>query len=201
MSYCAKCGCETTRMATCPVCDTPVENGFEDAYAFGSQTVAAGASDVFDANGEPIPTFVGAFARFWKKYADGKSRASRTEFWYVTIWQMMICPLLLFGAVACAAASSDDGDPRHCELGSVGGVCGLMVLVYMFASLIPFLNLVRRRLHDFNASGWWVLPYPFYFEIAGLGGWVHLILGCIPPTKGTNKYGPPPRPRKITSKN
>ena len=200
MSYCTKCGCETTGMATCPVCNTPVESGFDDAYAVGSQTVAAGSSYGSGAIGEPIPTFVGAFARFWKKYTDGKSRASRTEFWYVTIWQTIICTPLALGFVGSAISNAGVGvssDPQLGEPGPIGYACGIIFLIYAVASLMPFLNLITRRLHDFNASGWWILVYIFSnAALKGLSNLPHIIIGCIPPTNGTNQYGPQPRPRR-----
>ena len=58
----------------------------------------------------------------------------------------------------------------------------------LIITLIPFLSVSARRLHDINRTGWWLLLWLF------LGiGWVILIAwGIRRGDEGTNKYGPDP---------
>ena len=180
MSYCAKCGCETTGKKNCPVCNTPVESGFEDAYAVGSQTVATAAA--CSDEGEPIPTFVGAFTRFWEKAFNGSGRASRTEYWYVAIWQTIITgPLVLWYFMELRRYGFERPYFSITLLGIVG--------LYAFFSLAPTFNLTVRRLHDANAPGWFVVLY----FVRDVRFFIPLAIGLFPPTRGPNKYGPPPR--------
>jgi len=89
----------------------------------------------------------------------------------------------------------------------------LSVLFIIYAIQVFFLNL--RRLHDFNASGWWQLLIPFIpliiCVITGQGGisiaqslilvmpfllllpyLLFIPLAIIKGTQGANKYGEPP---------
>ena len=61
-----------------------------------------------------------------------------------------------------------------------------------------------RRLHDLNASGWWLLLIMFGGALMGgmlLGDsllWLYnmgvlAVLGSVPGTAGENRYGPDPR--------
>lgn len=88
-------------------------------------------------------TFGNAVARFFKKYAVFSGRASRREFWWI---------ILFF--VLCNVA-----------LGIVGGMLSfvsaaaptILSVVWSLATIVPYVALAVRRVHDTNRSGWWVL--------------------------------------------
>jgi uncharacterized membrane protein YhaH (DUF805 family) len=106
------------------------------------------------------------------KYADFSGRASRSEYWFFLLGYL----LMLTGAAAICAL--------------LGGATLLWVGfgIGWLALLLPALAAQVRRLHDTNASGWFILlgliPYA--------GGLIMLVWYCIPGTKGDNRFGPDP---------
>jgi len=95
----------------------------------------------------------------------------------------------------------------------VGSGSGIVSGIFALAILVPSVTLTVRRLHDFNASGWW-FPLMFFptlvvlalagsVDVAGpalmLGlGLLVLVLLCFfkPGTSGGNRFGPDPKQRE-----
>jgi uncharacterized membrane protein YhaH (DUF805 family) len=106
------------------------------------------------------------------KYADFRGRAQRSEYWFFVLAYFLV--FAVAGAVSYLL-----GGGRMVIVG-IG-----LVLIGIF---LPSLAVQVRRLHDTNASGWWILlafiPY--------LGGLIMLVWFCIPGTKGENRFGPDP---------
>jgi len=84
-------------------------------------------------------TFVAAIQSGFRNYAKFKGRASRSEYWWWTLFSLIV-----------QAATSGFGD-------TIGGLVSLGIL-------LPSLAVQVRRLHDTNRSGWWIL-----WPIASLG--------------------------------
>ena len=82
-----------------------------------------------------------AVSACFKKYAIIEGRASRSEFWYFTLFYLII-------SVAA---------------GIVEGVTGIVGLGYvpLFAMFIPSIAVSCRRMHDAGRSGWFQLV-PIY---------------------------------------
>ena len=80
----------------------------------------------------------------FKKYATFKGRASRSEYWWYSLFASLIS---LLGAVI---ASTLYGDPSELTLFDI-----VWLLIFL-----PGLAVGIRRLHDVNKSGWWLL-YPW----------------------------------------
>jgi uncharacterized membrane protein YhaH (DUF805 family) len=62
---------------------------------------------------------------------------------------------------------------------------GFLVVVF---TILPSVAMGIRRLHDFNASGWWILTWliPFF-------GFISMIaMGCRKGNAGDNEFGPDP---------
>lgn len=99
-------------------------------------------------------SFLESMARFYGKYATFSGRASRSEFWWV---QLFMVGLFFLGAMVNAVSGAD-------------WVAGVYVL-FVLASIVPYLALVVRRLHDANFSGalgaLWLVPY-VGFVIVGI---------------------------------
>ena len=89
-----------------------------------------------------------SFIRFWKKYAVFKGRASRGEFWWWVLCNIIIvfAISLLFGLLGAIAGHS----ASYATLRISRVVTGLWSL----ATLVPNLALSVRRMHDTNKSGW-----------------------------------------------
>lgn len=87
--------------------------------------------------GCPFPE---AFIRFWKKYATFKGRASRSEFW----WFMLADVIITFMLSAIANAVDQ---------------LSFLPALWVLATFVPSIALATRRLHDTNKSGWWLFGY------------------------------------------
>ena len=78
-----------------------------------------------------------AISSGFSNYVSFKGRASRSEYWYWT----------LFVTLASTILQILDG-----ALGSV-----LLNSIFSLATLLPGIAVAVRRLHDVNKSGWWLL--------------------------------------------
>jgi len=102
------------------------------------------------------------------KYATFQGRASRSEYWYFTLF---LCLVSVVTQIAAAVAP-------------ILGLLGFVVL----ALVIPGIAVAVRRLHDGDRSGWWYL----LFLIPLIGGIVLLIWFCKRGTAGDNRFGGDP---------
>lgn len=108
-----------------------------------------------------------AFARFFTKYAVFNGRASKSEYWWMQFWRLVInwflvpavtvyCLYICF--VPILGVSSDSIATVQISLRNCLFVAiGVMILAALvdLGLLIPRLSLRVRRLHDAGASGWW----------------------------------------------
>ena len=128
-----------------------------------------------------------------KKYCCFKGRASRSEFWWLCLFTLLIqIAVTIVGKILPAMASI------------ISAVLGLWLL-------LPTLGISTRRLHDRNFSGWWqVLPLAAVLPaVAGAvleADWLLMLAGCaaglaslwllilyaLKGTAGPNRYGPDP---------
>jgi uncharacterized membrane protein YhaH (DUF805 family) len=118
-------------------------------------------------------SFGEAVALAFKNYATFDGRATRGEFWWFALFNAVIVWSLSLAAVFPGSE----------------GLQGLFLWAYwgwVLATLVPYLALYARRLHDVDRSGWsWL--------------WSLTIIGAIPVfiwfcTKGdehANRFGPP----------
>ncbi|MBQ9813874.1 MAG: DUF805 domain-containing protein [Thermoguttaceae bacterium] len=222
---CKRCGAEVGDANFCPSCGAQVARAeSENPYAVGTQFQTVGP--VADAADAPeLPGFFRAYGMFWEKFASVKGRASRREFWFVVIWQLIVAFALFFLSFGLLFADArplvgsvyaqeeiveeettpreDDEDEEFVNYGPFFGLELFIPIIfigilYLLTNFIPFLCLVVRRLHDANVSGWAALLLFIPFLIPFLGRFwrtLLLIVGLLPPTKGPNKYGPAPTKR------
>ena len=116
----------------------------------------------------------------FSKYATFTGRASRSEFWYFTLFNIITSIVLfLLGIVIGAATGGSDG--------ALGGllVGYILYVVYGLGVLLPSLAVTVRRLHDTNNSGWLIL----IGLIPCIGSVVLLVFMILQGTNGENKYG------------
>lgn len=125
----------------------------------------------------------------YRKYADFSGRARRREYFlFIALQWLVIAALVTLHSVATGGAPL----PRP-ESGWRGGLAGQLTAVamalFVLASLVPWLALSTRRLHDRGYRGWvmarWFLPYLGLLFMA----WDLL----RPGDKGDNAFGPDPR--------
>jgi len=76
--------------------------------------------------------------------------------------------------------------------GALTAVGGLIAAVVYVGVTIFALALMKRRLNDFDATGWWMLT--MFVPIANFI--LVILLLFMPGTKSTNRWGPMPAPNK-----
>ena len=85
----------------------------------------------------------------FKKYATIEGRASRSEFWWFTLF--LVLGGILFD-VLDTVLGWQFGEPDI-----FGNRPGVLNLLFNLAVLVPIVCVTARRLHDVNRSGWWML--------------------------------------------
>ena len=118
-------------------------------------------------------------------YANFNGRARRKEYWMYTL----IFTVLLIALMTIMFSVLSFSDETGIESGPGVYLTVILVIVFLFAHLIPSIALTVRRLHDTGKSGWWYLivfvPY--------LGNFVIFIFTLIDGDRGDNKYGSNPK--------
>ncbi|NYD67187.1 DUF805 domain-containing protein [Agromyces atrinae] len=119
-------------------------------------------------------SFGQAFTRFFKKYATFSGRASRSEFWWWFLANFIISGVLYGVAGATGGVTVLTNASGIPEI--VYGAGFLPYSLWVLATIVPWLALAWRRLHDTNKSG------AFYFLglIPFVGGIIVLIFFLLP---------------------
>lgn len=114
----------------------------------------------------------------FQKYAVFSGRATRSEFWFFFLFN--IIAVIIFGITAGIVAAALGWDTTSAE--------GLADL-YLLAALVPWLALNVRRLHDIGFSGWWLL-----ISMVPLLGPITMLVFCAQDSQpGANRFGPNPK--------
>ena len=114
-------------------------------------------------------TFGEAIAIFFRKYADFSGRATRSEYWYVFLFNILVTLIISFLTGVLP------------EFGT------LLSSAYSLGTLIPGFALFTRRMHDIGKSGWsWLLA------LLPLVGPIILICRACRVSGEDNEYGPKP---------
>jgi len=104
-------------------------------------------------------TFGESISICFTKYADFTGRASRSEFWWWTLF-------VILASIA------------------TGLISDMVSAIFSLATLLPGLAVGARRLHDTDRSGWlqllWFIP---------VIGWIILIVWLVQEGKEPNRFG------------
>ena len=113
--------------------------------------------------------FMTAVSTCFKKYATFSGRASRSEYWYFTLFYMVVSAVLslIFQDQSMSALST----------------------VFSLVTLVPTLAVSWRRMHDIGKSGAWSL----LVLLPIIGTIIVLIWECKDSQPGSNAYGPNPK--------
>ena len=103
-------------------------------------------------------TFTESIQTCFSKYADFNGRATKSEFWW---W-------VLFVILATFAANI------------LSEKLGMLISI---GTLLPYIAVTARRLHDTNRSGWWQL-----IGIIPVIGWIILIVWCVQESASQSEY-------------
>lgn len=155
----------------------PGQPQYPGPYGQPQQNYGYQNAPVYAGNQPGVPVSFGeAVKRFYKKYAQFSGRASRSEYWWVALFLGVVYFVL---SLVAAADTNSFG-----EVGSLGGLASLLLVVFTLGNLVPSIAIGVRRLHDVNMSGWFMLlgliPY--------LGGLVLLVFMVLPPKPEGARY-------------
>lgn len=104
------------------------------------------------------------------QYADFKGRANRPQYWYFTLFNVLIAFVL----------------------GFIDGLIfqmNVISLVYALAVLVPGIALAVRRLHDLGKPWFWLL----ISLVPLVGGIALIVLFCLKGEDKENAWGPVPQ--------
>ena len=104
---------------------------------------------------------ISAISSAFSQYANFNGRARRSEYWWFAAFVFISELCLTFVPI--------------------------LFVIIVLATLLPYLAVSVRRLHDINRSGWWLL-----IGFIPLVGLVLLVFMLLPSERLTNEYGPNP---------
>ncbi|MBO9559136.1 MAG: DUF805 domain-containing protein [Caulobacter sp.] len=118
------------------------------------------------------------------RYADFLGRSRRSEFWLFYLLNFLVTAGCVVGGLIVERTTPLPGD-------AIG--FWLLNLLYL-ATIVPWLAVLVRRLHDIDKSGWWGLTALIPFGI------VVLITFLVREgVSGPNRFGPDPKAVLIDS--
>lgn len=100
--------------------------------------------------------FFGSIGRLWANIFDYKGKASKREYWFPVLFSAIL------GSVAFLMFYLSD------VLFTWDSLCwytGMILTAYLCLSVVPFIALTVRRLHDTGRKGWWT----FLLLVIGIG--------------------------------
>ncbi|MEC7761364.1 MAG: DUF805 domain-containing protein [Pseudomonadota bacterium] len=119
----------------------------------------------------------------FSKYATFSGRARRSEFWWFVLFYIIVNLVLsivdsfLFGTTT----TTDTGFSASTDTPILSGI-------FWLATIIPYLAVSVRRMHDVNRVGWWIL----IGFIPLIGAIVLIVWFATGGDKGGNRFGPDP---------
>lgn len=116
----------------------------------------------------------------FKRYADFRGRATRTEYWGFSLFNLVVY-LALFAILMLGAAGGEPGFLYYTGL--------IILIIYAFGIIIPSYAVMARRFHDTGHTGWMILLCFIPF----IGGLIVLVFMFLPGNDGANQYGDDPR--------
>jgi uncharacterized membrane protein YhaH (DUF805 family) len=136
-------------------------------------------------------TFPEAIQLFFSRYVDFQGRSRRSEYWWVTLFNIIVFGVGTVLAMVVGGVNFETG-----EMGPLGYVFIGILGLYALGIIVPSIALFVRRLHDINQTGWIYLGLVIlgFIPLIGLlASIAQIVIACIPGTVGTNKYGPDPK--------
>ena len=109
-----------------------------------------------------------------KNYFNFSGRATRSEFWYFTLFWLLFGMLIMLIEYMLGIGNVKE--------------TGILSLIFDLALVFPSLAVSTRRLHDTNRSGWWNL-----IMLVPIIGIIVLIVFYCQDSKEDNKYGVNPK--------
>lgn len=200
MKYCPQCGRALDEGLYCPQCGAEIyqaQTNFStsatvnlDANPYAHHSQIRGNINTRKFDDSEIPTFAGAYYKFWARSAGG--RAGRTEFWYVVLWQFLIfLPLAAYISVVVLRVEHNRQVSPDAFF-----ILAFLLFAYFVYSMICVSRsvfLLVRRLHDVGLTGWlWLGTL-----VPGIGQAWALVIPLLPSQKGENRHGKEPKVKRL----
>lgn len=121
-----------------------------------------------------------AYTKYWLGYANWEDRITRSEWWWVMLWNFLISvifSLLISPFVESNLETSSSDFSLVWNIPSpIGGTIAIIAVLYSLAALVPSISFNVRRLRD--AGFHWALIFLGFIPI--FGGLVVFILLQFP---------------------
>lgn len=138
-------------------------------------------------------TFSQSIKSVFSKYATFSGRASRSEYWWFVVLNILIS-VVVYG-LACSSmppvdttAITEPGGYYMAVMDAIPGWAYTVMSIYSLAILLPSLAVAVRRLHDTGRGGGWI----FINLVPIIGGIWYFILTVLPSQPGPNRFGEEP---------
>lgn len=118
-----------------------------------------------------------AFSRFWRKYADFSGRASRSEYWWVSLI-LFVLNIVAAALPALSVLIALGPEGRSSTIPPLTVVALIITGAWFLATIVPGLSVLARRLHDANYSAWFILLT--FVPFGGIVLFVFTLLGPNP---------------------
>ena len=122
-----------------------------------------------------------------KRYADFEGRASRSEYWWFALSEVLWL-LLVWVLVGFVIAGAMHDSPVGPGIATSLVILLLLLLLAGLALVVPTIAVTVRRLHDAGYSGWFYL-LNFVPYVGGIILFVFMVLPSAPP----NQWGKGPK--------
>ena len=125
---------------------------------------------------------------FFKNYVNFNGRATRSEYWWVYLFNNIVYMVLgiLFAISGGSSLAAYDayGDMSIAYMGA-GAIFYILMMLYCLAVLLPSLSLMVRRLHDIGKSGTYIL-----MGLIPVVGYIFILVYMLTGSAPDNQYGP-----------
>jgi len=186
MVHCPKCGKGSPEdFAYCVYCGTQLRDIDEQETLWGGEEEEPAPEERPREELPPVASigFGQAIRNFFQNYANFKGRATRAEFWLVYLFQAIVeygLAMLFFVPMILASLLGSEEMIAAMILAMT-----ILLLLWSLGTLIPWLALYWRRLHDLGMSG-----ANYFIGMVPLVGPILLIVWLCMASDGDNKYGP-----------
>ncbi|AGW40584.1 hypothetical protein O159_03690 [Leifsonia xyli subsp. cynodontis DSM 46306] len=124
--------------------------------------------------------------RFFQKYADFTGRASRSEYWWWFLFDVIVNVVLWGLALISGLAGSTIAEDGTAVPGPGSWMVGVLGFLWFVATVVPCLALIWRRLHDANFAGPW-----FFITFIPFGSIVLLVFTLLPSAPAGARFDRP----------
>ena len=160
---CRKCGELLNDSAKfCTACGAPVESG-ETVINPVHQPAEDCVHEGHVVDSAKSLGFLEAVKRVFQHYADFKGRARRSEYWWFTLFNIIVSSIL-------SAIVPD------------------FAWIWSLVVLVPGIAVVVRRLHDVGKRGWFYL-----WILVPLAGYIIMLIQLLKDSAPDNQWGPNPK--------